>query len=98
MPVFWSYVGLVTEGGVVYAIRDPPGEYVEEQQRGTVQFVAAGSTLPITISSACELGAVEIEGPLRTGMPWRGWDFPSRPHCATCSSAVEMRLTIPVSG
>jgi len=36
---FWSHVGIVTEQGVVDAIRDPRGEYVEEQQSGTVQRV-----------------------------------------------------------
>ncbi len=35
----WSHVGIVTEGGVVDAIRDPRGEYIEEQQWGTVQCV-----------------------------------------------------------
>jgi len=36
---FWSHVGIVTEDGVVDAIRDPRGEYIEAQQWGTVQCV-----------------------------------------------------------
>jgi uncharacterized protein YycO len=35
--LFWSHVGVVTEDGVVDAIRDPRGEHIEEQQWGTVQ-------------------------------------------------------------
>ncbi len=36
---FWSHVGIVAQGGVVDAIRDPRGDYVEEQRWGTVQWV-----------------------------------------------------------
>lgn len=36
---FWSHVGIVIGGRVVDAIRDPRGEYIEEQQWGTVQSV-----------------------------------------------------------
>jgi uncharacterized protein YycO len=43
---FWSHVGIVTEDGVVDAIRDPRGEHIEEQRWGTVQCV------PLTIYSA----------------------------------------------
>jgi uncharacterized protein YycO len=37
--LFWSHVGIMTEVGVVDAIRDPRGEYVEQQLWGTVQCV-----------------------------------------------------------
>jgi uncharacterized protein YycO len=37
--LFWSHVGIATELGVVDAIRDPRGEYIEEQQWGRVQRV-----------------------------------------------------------
>jgi uncharacterized protein YycO len=36
---FWSHVGIVTKDGVIDAIRDPRGEYIEEQHWGTVQSV-----------------------------------------------------------
>ncbi len=37
--LFWSHVGIVTEDGVIDAIADPRGEYIEEQRWGTVQCV-----------------------------------------------------------
>ena len=37
--LFWSHVGVVTQEGVVDAVRDPRGEYIEEQHWGTVQCV-----------------------------------------------------------
>jgi uncharacterized protein YycO len=36
---FWSHVGIVTADGVVDAVRDARGEYMEEQHWGTVQCV-----------------------------------------------------------
>lgn len=35
--LFWSHVGIVTREGVIDAIRDPRGDYVELQRWGTVQ-------------------------------------------------------------
>lgn len=35
--LFWSHVGIVTSQGVIDAIRDPRGEYVELQRWGRVQ-------------------------------------------------------------
>ncbi|MFQ6000336.1 MAG: hypothetical protein ACE5LG_01560, partial [Anaerolineae bacterium] len=37
--LFWSHVGIVTGEGVIDAIRDPRGEYVELQRWGRVQSV-----------------------------------------------------------
>jgi len=37
--LFWSHVGLVADDGVVDAIRDPRGDYIDEQRWGTVQWV-----------------------------------------------------------
>lgn len=37
--LFWSHVGIVADNGIVDAVRDPRGDYVEEQRWGTVQWV-----------------------------------------------------------
>jgi uncharacterized protein YycO len=37
--LFWSHVGMVADRGLVDAVRDPRGDYIEQQRWGTVQWV-----------------------------------------------------------
>jgi uncharacterized protein YycO len=75
--LFWSHVGIVTSLGVIDAIRDPRGDYIELQRWGMVQcapfkvYTANHDILALRVKSSPEVRRAAVDyAQAKIGLPY----------------------------